>query len=61
MIETDELVKSQFIEMFGDPETNPKGLKMTTIGMYVISRRKSASRSEFILNRERLYSLDSDS
>lgn len=29
---TDELVKSQFIEMFGDPLTNPKGLTMTTIG-----------------------------
>ena len=29
---TDELVKSQFIEMFGDPISNPKGIKMTTIG-----------------------------
>lgn len=28
---TDELVKSQFIEMFGDFKTNPKGLKITTI------------------------------
>ncbi|MFX3636850.1 MAG: restriction endonuclease subunit S [Candidatus Pristimantibacillus sp.] len=29
---TDELVKSQFIEMFGDPKSNPKGLVMKTIG-----------------------------
>ena len=28
---TDELVKSQFIEMFGDFKTNPKGLDITTI------------------------------
>lgn len=28
---TDELVKSQFIEMFGDFKTNPKGLAITTI------------------------------
>lgn len=28
----DLLVKSQFIEMFGDPETNPKDWKETTIG-----------------------------
>ena len=30
--ETDELIKSQFIEMFGDPTINPKNMKMTTIG-----------------------------
>lgn len=29
---TDELVKSQFIEMFGIPETNPKGFKMSPLG-----------------------------
>lgn len=28
----DLLVKSQFIEMFGDPVTNPRGWEMTTIG-----------------------------
>ena len=28
----DELVKSRFIEMFGDPTTNPKGWLETTIG-----------------------------
>ncbi|EHJ01986.1 MULTISPECIES: restriction endonuclease subunit S [Clostridium] len=28
----DELVKSQFIEMFGDPSKNPMGWKETTIG-----------------------------
>lgn len=28
---TDELVKSQFIEMFGDFKSNPKGLEITTI------------------------------
>ncbi len=29
---TDELVKARFIEMFGDPLTNPMGLPMATIG-----------------------------
>ena len=28
----DELVKSRFIELFGDPETNPYGWKQTTVG-----------------------------
>jgi Restriction endonuclease S subunits len=28
----DELVKSQFVEMFGDPVTNPKGWEIGTIG-----------------------------
>ena len=28
----DQLVKSQFIELFGDPETNPYGWKQTTVG-----------------------------
>ena len=27
----DELVKSRFIELFGDPETNPKGLEMVLL------------------------------
>ena len=29
---TDELVKSQFIEMFGEQKENPKGLPMMTLG-----------------------------
>jgi Restriction endonuclease S subunits len=29
----DDLVKSQFIEMFGDPVTNPKGWKIGNIGL----------------------------
>ena len=29
---TDELVKSRFVEMFGDPETNPYGWRKTTVG-----------------------------
>ena len=28
----DELVKSRFIELFGDPETNPKGWEQLTVG-----------------------------
>ena len=28
----DELVKSRFVEMFGDPETNPYGWRKTTVG-----------------------------
>jgi type I restriction enzyme S subunit len=28
----DELVKSRFIELFGEPETNPYGWKQTTVG-----------------------------
>ena len=32
IIATDELVKSQFIEMFGDPEKNPKGWDYIKLG-----------------------------
>ena len=32
LIKCDTLVKSQFVEMFGDPGTNPKGWNETTIG-----------------------------
>lgn len=32
LIQTDNLVKSQFIEMFGDPFENPKGYEKKTIG-----------------------------
>lgn len=32
LVETDELVKSQFIEMFGDPVENPMGWTTSTIG-----------------------------
>ena len=28
----DELIKARFVEMFGDPETNPKGWKRITLG-----------------------------
>lgn len=31
---TDELVKSQFMEQFGDPKTNPKGLPILRIGEF---------------------------
>lgn len=31
LLKTDDLVKSQFIEMFGDPETNSKGLPIATL------------------------------
>lgn len=33
----DQLVKSQFIEMFGDPEKNPFGWDMSTIGVLISS------------------------
>ena len=29
---TEELLRSQFLEMFGDPVTNPKGWEMVTVG-----------------------------
>ena len=32
LIKLDELVKSRFIEMFGDPETNPFGWEKVTVG-----------------------------
>lgn len=35
---TDDLVKSQFIEMFGDPYTNPKGWKIGTIEDVMIGK-----------------------
>ena len=28
----DDLIKARFVEMFGDPETNPKGWKQVTVG-----------------------------
>ena len=31
---TDELVKSQFMEQFGDPKSNPKGLPIMSIGEF---------------------------
>ena len=31
VLKLDEFVKSRFIELFGDPETNPKGLKMVLL------------------------------
>ena len=31
---TDELVKSQFMEQFGDPKSNPKGLPIMRIGQF---------------------------
>ena len=31
LVELDNLVKSRFIELFGDPETNPKGLKIVAL------------------------------
>lgn len=31
----DELVKARFVEMFGDPETNPMGWVVNTLGQYI--------------------------
>ena len=41
----DELVKSRFIEMFGNPATNPKGWKITTIGDITTDVRYGTSKS----------------
>jgi type I restriction enzyme S subunit len=40
----DLLIKSQFIEMFGDPVTNPKGWEMIAIGDIEIKIRSGLSR-----------------
>lgn len=32
LAELDNLIKARFVEMFGDPETNPKGWKQVTVG-----------------------------
>lgn len=42
LAKTDELVKSQFIELFGDPEINPRNLKMLPI-LEVVSRLKNGA------------------
>ena len=42
---TDELVKSQFIEMFGDPVTNPKGLPSKKLSSLASLITKGASPS----------------
>ena len=53
LIKLDELVKSRFIELFGDPETNPYGWKKATIGdvCYSIVRGPfgSALKKEFFV------------
>ena len=41
---TDTLVKSRFVEMFGDPILNPKGWEMTTIGEIVTEVKYGTSR-----------------
>lgn len=46
--QTDELVKSQFIELFGDPETNPFGWRMGTIRDIVSDVRYGSSRKASI-------------
>ena len=40
----DSLVKSRFVEMFGDPILNPKGWEMTTIGEIVTEVKYGTSR-----------------
>ena len=40
----DTLVKSRFVEMFGDPILNPKGWEMTTIGEIVTEVKYGTSR-----------------
>lgn len=40
----DQLVKARFVEMFGDPETNPKGWDMATIGDIVTEVKYGTSR-----------------
>ncbi|MBD7914673.1 restriction endonuclease subunit S [Clostridium sp. Sa3CUN1] len=40
----DELVKSKFIEMFGNPATNPKGWEITTIGEIATDVRYGTSK-----------------
>ena len=39
----DDLIKSRFIEMFGDPVTNPMGWKVTTIGQVTTDVRYGTS------------------
>ena len=39
----DELVKSRFVEMFGDPVTNPMGWKVTTVGQVTTDVRYGTS------------------
>ena len=48
LIKSDELVKSQFIELFGDPETNPFGWRMGTIRDIVSDVRYGSSRKASI-------------
>ena len=53
---TDELVKSQFIEMFGDPFVNPYGLPMKTIGdVCKIEGGSQPPRSTFIFEPKEGY------
>ena len=40
---TDELVKSRFVEMFGDPVTNPMGWEIKNLGKLFVSVRNGAN------------------
>ena len=48
LAKSNELVKSQFIELFGDPETNPFGWRMGTIRDIVSDVRYGSSRKASI-------------
>ncbi|MBE6073900.1 MAG: type I restriction endonuclease subunit S [Selenomonas ruminantium] len=43
LLQIDNLVKSRFIEMFGDPVTNPMGWKVTTVGQVTTDVRYGTS------------------
>ena len=54
LTKTDELVKSQFIELFGDPQTNSKKLPMKPLGEVCIVERGGSPRpiANFITDSE---------
>ena len=43
LLHLDNLVKSRFVEMFGDPVTNPMGWKVTTVGQVTTDVRYGTS------------------
>jgi type I restriction enzyme S subunit len=49
---TEELVRSTFLDMFGDPITNPKGWKIDELGKYISHSNNGLSRRRKTLENE---------
>lgn len=56
----DQFVKSTFIQMFGDPVTNPKGWDLTTLGEYINVLTDYHANGSYEILREHVELLDKE-